>query len=145
MRASLLAMATTTTFSGAQASSASNQAPIGVRSRLIRNTAARAPWMRILRRYTLPRLLMPSNLALPPVEYCRGTTPSHAAKIASLPKGCAVADGGNDGRGHDRPDPWNLPDASTTRIGGGDPATVPEASSPPGGRRTRLSDRRSER
>jgi transcriptional regulator GlxA family with amidase domain len=23
---------------------------------------------------------MPSNLALPPVEYCRGTTPSHAAK-----------------------------------------------------------------
>jgi hypothetical protein len=33
---------------------------------------------------------MPSNLALPQVEYCRGTTPS---KVASLPKGCAVADG----------------------------------------------------
>src|SRR5271154_2023049 len=39
------------------------------------------------------------------------------SKVASLPKGCAVADGGNDGRGHDRPNPWNLPDASTTRIG----------------------------
>ena len=22
---------------------------------------------------------------------------------------CAVADGGHDGRGHDRPNPWNLP------------------------------------
>src|ERR1700757_3866939 len=33
-------------------------------------------------------------------------------KVASLPEGCAVADGGNDGRGYDRPDPWNLPDAS---------------------------------
>jgi hypothetical protein len=43
------------------------------------------------------------------------------SKVASLSKGCAVADGGNDGRGHDRSDPWNLPDASTTQIGGGDP------------------------
>ena len=43
IRASLLAMATTTTFLGALASSASSQAPIGARSRLIRSTAARAP------------------------------------------------------------------------------------------------------
>jgi hypothetical protein len=33
------------------------------------HTAARAPWIRILRRYTLPRLLMPNSFALPPVEY----------------------------------------------------------------------------
>ena len=33
----------------------------------------------------------------------------------------ACADGGNDGRSHDRSDPWNLPDAGTTQIGGGDP------------------------
>ena len=34
----------------------------------------------------LPRLLMPSSLALPPVEYCRGTKPSHAAKSRPLRK-----------------------------------------------------------
>jgi hypothetical protein len=65
---------------------------------------------------------MPSSLAFPPVEYCRGTIHDQpCSKIASLPKGCAVADGSNDGGGHDRPDPQNLPDASTLRIGGGDP------------------------
>ena len=47
--------------------------------------------------------------------------PELRGKDASLTEGCAVADGGNDGRGHNRPDPWNLPDAGTTRIGGGDP------------------------
>lgn len=51
MRASLLAVATTTTFFGARESSASSQAPIGARSRLIRSTAALAPWNRILHRY----------------------------------------------------------------------------------------------
>jgi transposase len=34
--------------------------------------------MNILRRYGLPRLLMPSSLALPPVDHCPGTSPSHA-------------------------------------------------------------------
>jgi hypothetical protein len=43
IRASLLAMATTTTFLGALASSASSHAPIGARSRLICSTAAHAP------------------------------------------------------------------------------------------------------
>jgi hypothetical protein len=38
-----------------------------------------------------PRLLMPNNFDLPPVEYCLGTSPSHAAisrpplKIIGLP------------------------------------------------------------
>ncbi len=77
-------MATTTTFFGALESRASSHAPIGARSRLIRSTAARAPWIRILRRYTLPRLLMPSSFALPPVEYWRGTMPSHAANSRPL-------------------------------------------------------------
>src|SRR5262244_876193 len=35
--------------------------------------------MNILRRYGFPRLLMPSNFALPPVDHCRGTSPSPAA------------------------------------------------------------------
>jgi hypothetical protein len=57
--------------------------------------------------------------ALPPVEYCRDTTPSHAAKsrpfrkAAPLPMATMAV--------NDRPDPWNLSDAGTTRIGGGDP------------------------
>jgi hypothetical protein len=59
MRASLLAMATTTTFLCALASSGSSHAPIGARSRLICSTAAHA----------LPHLLMPNSFALPPVEY----------------------------------------------------------------------------
>src|SRR6516162_5480122 len=45
----------------------------------------------------LPRLLMPYSLALPPVEYCRGTTPTQAAKsrplrnAAPLPMAATVA------------------------------------------------------
>jgi hypothetical protein len=39
----------------------------------------------------------------------------------ALPKGSAVADGCDDGCGHDRPDPWDLPYASAARICGGDP------------------------
>ena len=54
------------------------------RSRLTRRTADRAPCTRILRRYLLPRLLMPNSLALPPVECCRGTSPSQDANSRPL-------------------------------------------------------------
>jgi hypothetical protein len=39
----------------------------------------RAPWMSTFRRERSPRLLIPSNSGLPPVECCRGTNPSYAA------------------------------------------------------------------
>src|SRR6266536_3624725 len=45
----------------------------------------------------LPRLLMPNSFCLPPGEYCRGTTPSQAAKsrprrkAAPLPMAATVA------------------------------------------------------
>ena len=45
----------------------------------------------------LPRLLMPASLALPPVEYCFGTSPIHAAnsrplwKAAPLPIAATIA------------------------------------------------------
>ncbi len=45
----------------------------------------------------LPRLLMPNSFCLPPVEYCRGTTPTQAAKsrprrkAAPLPMAATVA------------------------------------------------------
>src|SRR6185437_541093 len=45
--------------------------------------AARAPWIKSLRRYLLPRLLIPTNRGLPPVVTCRGTKPSQAAKSRS--------------------------------------------------------------
>jgi hypothetical protein len=76
MRASLLAAAVTITLMGARVSSASSHGPKGDRSRLTRSTADRAPCTRSLRRYRFPRLLMPNSLVFPPVECCRGTSPS---------------------------------------------------------------------
>lgn len=42
--------------------------------------AERAPWISILRRYLLPRFVMPSSLGRPPVGTCCGTRPSQAAE-----------------------------------------------------------------
>src|SRR5689334_22722276 len=42
--------------------------------------AALAPWMKSIRRYLFPRLLMPSNFGLPPVVCCLGTSPSQAPR-----------------------------------------------------------------
>ena len=39
----------------------------------------RAPWIRSLRIYVFPRLLIPSNFCLPPDECSRGVNPRHAA------------------------------------------------------------------
>ena len=121
MRANLLAIATTTTFFGARASSASSQAPIGARSGLIRNTTARAPWMRILRKYKVAAFADAEQSRLASSRILSWHDSQPRGKVASLPKSCAVADGSDDGRGHNRPDPWNLPDASAARVRGGDP------------------------
>ena len=48
IRANLLAVAVTTTLRGALCSSPFSQPPKGARSRFMRTTAARAPWMRSL-------------------------------------------------------------------------------------------------
>ena len=42
--------------------------------------AARAPWISSLRRYLLPRLLIPSRRGFPPVVAWRGTSPNQAAR-----------------------------------------------------------------
>src|ERR1700721_3629893 len=97
IRASLLAAAVMTTLIGARCSSASSHGPNGDRSRLTRRTADRAPCTRILRRYLFPRLLMPNSLAFPPVECCRGTSPSQDPnsrplwKAAPLPIPATIA------------------------------------------------------
>jgi hypothetical protein len=44
------------------------------------------------------------------VEYCRGTTPTQAAEVASATKGRAVADGGYRGGGDKRAKAGDLPE-----------------------------------
>src|SRR4249920_2754803 len=82
MRAVLFASATATTRLGRRLRS-----PITHGSALVafeRNRLALAPLIRSRRKYWLPRLDMPPNRFLPPVEFCRGTRPSHAANSRPL-------------------------------------------------------------
>src|ERR1700750_1806092 len=58
---------------------------------------------------------MPSKRALPPVEYCLGS--SQAANSRPFRKAAPFADRRNDGCGYDRPNSWNLLDATATGIG----------------------------
>src|SRR3954452_13279357 len=77
MRADLFANATATTRLGRR-----RRSPITHGSALVafeRSRLALAPLIRSRRKYWLPRLDMPPNRFLPPVEFCRGTRPSHAA------------------------------------------------------------------
>lgn len=85
IRASLLASATTTVLRCRRVRRPRSHAPSGVWLRASDGKAALAPWIKSVRRYLLPRLEMPSSLGLPPVEYCRGTIPSHAPRSRALP------------------------------------------------------------
>jgi hypothetical protein len=84
--ASLLAKATTATLRWALLISSFAHRPSGVSRSAIWGSAARAPWINCLRRYLLPRLLIPSSFGLPPVVNCLGTKPSHAARSRPWPK-----------------------------------------------------------
>src|SRR5215213_2478714 len=105
MRAILAASATTTAFGCVRDSRRRNQAP-NLPAVLARcGMTARAPWISILRRYLLPRLVMPRSLGLPPVVDWRGTSPSQAAMSrprAPAREGRRVADGGSERGGVDR-------------------------------------------
>src|SRR5512141_745390 len=46
--------------------------------------------MKSLRKYLLPRLLMPSNFCLPPVEYSPGTIPIQADSFRPFPNALAL-------------------------------------------------------
>ena len=78
--ASLLAKATTATLRWVLRISSFAHRPSGVSRSAIWGSAARAPCINCLRRYLLPRLLIPSSFGLPPVVNCLGTKPSHAAR-----------------------------------------------------------------
>ena len=90
VRASLAASATTTVFTCARAAKSRSQPPKGVPLLDSVGRAARAPWISILRRYPLPRLLIPSSFGLPPVVICLGTSPSQAARSRPRPKVSAL-------------------------------------------------------
>src|SRR4029077_7930784 len=67
IRTNLLASATTTVLPCARLSKPRSQLPSGVAVLDSEGRVARAPWMMSLRRYLLPRLVIPSSFALPPV------------------------------------------------------------------------------
>ena len=80
VRASLLAKATTATFVCTRCVSARSEPPRGVALVSSPGRADRAPWISSLRRYLLPRLVMPTRRGLPLVVTWRGTRPSRAAR-----------------------------------------------------------------
>lgn len=81
MRASLLASATATLLRCIRSDARLNHSPklkSGHRCGRIMMTFAACT--NSIRRYLLPRLEMHPNMVRPPVLYCRGTRPTHAAK-----------------------------------------------------------------
>src|SRR5215469_4235207 len=81
MRASLLAKATASLFRCNRSEAELSHGPKLYRAQLygrIRRTFA--AWISSVRRYLLPRLEMRPRIDRPPVLYCRGTSPSQAAK-----------------------------------------------------------------
>jgi hypothetical protein len=84
VRTNLFARATIATFWWVRGSSWASQALRAEDCLVLHLMTARAPCTNSLRRYTLPCLLMPSSLCLPPVEHSRGTIPTQAAKSRPL-------------------------------------------------------------
>lgn len=75
-----------------------------------------APWTINVRKYVSPRLVMPSNSGLSPLECCLGTRPSQAANCrALLPKHLASPIQATSAADHDRPHPGNLRKPPTNR------------------------------
>src|SRR4029077_6238911 len=90
MRAVLFANATATARLGRR-----RRSPITHGSALVafeRSRLALAPLIRSRRKYWLPRLDMPPNRFLPPVEFWRGTRPSPAANSRPLRNPLGSAD-----------------------------------------------------
>jgi hypothetical protein len=90
MRAILFASATTVTLRCFRSDSSVSHFPRAEGFRSICITTDRAPWSSIRRRYSLPRLLMPSSFVLATVECCRGTRPNHAARSRPFRKVIAL-------------------------------------------------------
>src|SRR5580698_5141741 len=68
------------------------------------------------RRYSLPDLLMPSSLVLPPVECCRGTNPNQAARSRPFSEADAVTNRGNECCRNNWPEAWHFHQAMAAII-----------------------------
>ena len=79
MRAFLFARATAAIFGLRRPATRANHPSARSGRRLRLSSTERAPWISNVRKYVSPRLLMPSRFVLPPEEFWRGTSPSHAA------------------------------------------------------------------
>lgn len=79
IRAILLAMATEATRAGFLASRATKRGSTVPGFSLAYRISAVAPTTRSYRRYLSPILVMRPNRSLPPLELCRGVSPSRAA------------------------------------------------------------------
>src|SRR4051794_23949243 len=86
MRASLFASATVTSRTGRRASTPRTHRPALLSQRVARQTMEVAPSTSSLRISALPAFVIPPKRVLPPVECCRGTRPSQAAKCRALLK-----------------------------------------------------------
>ena len=80
IRESLFASATVATFLWLRRSRSSSHSPILWRVRLPFSRKLRARWKKRRRRWVFPRFVIPPSLVLPPVDICRVTRPSQAAK-----------------------------------------------------------------
>ena len=80
MRAILLASATLTSIGGLRASILASHDPGAAPLRARHTTSLLAPMIRSRRRDRSPIFVVEPRRCLPPVECCRGTSPSHAAK-----------------------------------------------------------------
>jgi hypothetical protein len=69
----------------------------------------------------LPRLLMPSKRALPPVENLPGHNPEPGRELTALAKGGSVSDRGDDSGSHDWADTRDLLDTGAAVVRGGNP------------------------
>ncbi len=108
IRAFLLASATAATFGWRRPSSPA-QPDVGIHGLALRRQDHRARAMDQQRaQVASPRLLMPSSVGLPPLECCRGTSPSQAATCRPLSKLFASPIDGDQRTGGDRADARDL-------------------------------------
>ena len=135
MRASLLANATAATSRGRRASSAFSQ---GLASTALgQRSTAWAPVISSRRSSISPRLLIRPSRVLPPLEFWRGTRPSHRCQrhrsgpaeigaapqrrrgreLAAAAEGRRVGDRRRQGAGRDGPNPWNGRQPPAGRVG----------------------------
>jgi hypothetical protein len=129
MRASLFAMATTTTFLGALTSNRSSQGSDWCSISLDPQHGSSCTMDQSLAQIDVAPLADAEQLRLA----SGGILPWHdtepCSEVSRLTEGSSVADSRDDGCCHDRPDTWDLMNVSITRVCSGDPLNCVVSSS----------------